>query len=75
MCTKFGFVGGLITRPDRDLVSCFVGSAGLSLAVSSVDFLYNSFSCLLAGDVRSMVQGVSFEVLAETAGGSTAVGS
>jgi len=73
--TKSGFVGGLITRPDRDLVSCGVESAGLALAVSSLYFLCNSFSWLLAGDVCSMVQGVSSKALAETAGGSTGVGS
>ena len=42
--TKSGFIGGLITRPDRDLVRCGVESAGLALAVSSLDFLCNSFS-------------------------------
>ena len=68
MYTKSVFVSGLITRPDRDLVS-------FGLAVSSLDFLCNSLSWLLAGDVCSMVQGESFEALAETAGGSTGVGS
>ena len=70
-----GFVGGLITRPDRDLVSCGVESAALALAVSSLEFLCNSFSWLLAGDVCSMVQGLSVEALAETAEGSTGAGS
>ena len=74
MYTKSGFVGGLITHPDRDLVSCGVESAGLALAVSSLEFLCNSFSWLLAGDVCSMVQGVSVEALVETAEGSTGVG-
>ena len=75
MYTKSGFVvGGLITRPDHDRVSCGFESTGLVLAVSSLEFLYNSFSWLLAGDVCSMVQGVSVEALAETAGGSTGVG-
>jgi len=56
--TKSEFVGGLITRPDRDLVSCGVESAGLALAVSSLDFLCNPFSWLPVGDVCLMVQGV-----------------
>ena len=75
MYTKSGFVGGLITCPDRDLVSCGVESTGLALAVSSLEFLCNSFSWLLAGDVCSMVQGVSVEALGETAEGLTGVGS
>ena len=74
MYTKSGFVGDLITRPNRDLGSCGVESSGLALAVSSLEFLCISFSWLLAGDVCSMVQGVSVEALVETAEGSTGVG-
>ena len=74
MYTKSGFVGGLITRPNRDLGSCGVESSGLALAVSSLEFLCISFSWLLAGDVCSMVQGGSVEALVETAEGSTGVG-
>lgn len=43
------------------------------LVASSFDFLCNSFSWLLAGNVCSMVHGVLFEALAETAGRSTGV--
>ena len=74
MYTKSGYVGGLITRLNRDLRSCAVESPGIALAVSSLEFLCISFSWLLPGDVCSMVQGVSVEALAETAGGSTGVG-
>ena len=74
MYTKSGFVGGLITRPNHDLVSCGVESSGLALAVSSLEFLCNSFSWLLVGEVCSMVQGVSVEAFAETAEGSTCAG-
>ena len=51
---------GLISRPERDLVSTGVESAGLTLVLSLLDFSFGSaFLLLLAGGVFATGSGVS----------------
>ena len=70
--TKSGFLGGLITHPERDFFSTGVESAGSALVISSLDFFYSVFSLLLlAGGEFAIVDGVSAEGLTESSGSCT----
>ena len=62
----------MISRPERDLVSTGVESAGSALVFSSLDFFFGvAFLLLLAGGDFATVCGVSAEGFTESAGSGT----